>query len=230
MSESEKDKMVKIYILGEGFDEPASSTIITAMEYAGFQLTTGVGCREGFCGACATLYREKGDYKLQAGLACQTVVSDGMYIAQIPFVPAEKPIYDITKLTPDIEPIKILYPSVFRCVACNTCTKACPQDIEVMDYVQALIKGDIEKAADLSFDCIRCGLCALRCPAEIVQYNAGILARRLTGRYLLKKSPDLEPRVKEIAEGKYDKELNKLIKMNKEKIKKLYYEREIKLG
>lgn len=226
---SEKIKKVKVYIMGEAFDVPDSCTIMSAMEYAGFQLRRGVGCREGFCGACATIYREKGDYKLKPGLACQTVVSDGMYIAQIPFVPAEKPIYDITKLSPDIDTIKTIYPTVFRCVACNTCTKACPQDIEVMDYIQALEQGDIAKAADLSFDCIRCGLCALRCPSEIVQYNAAILARRLCGRYLLEKSADLETRVKEISEGKYDKEIKEMMKIDKEKIKKIYYEREIKL-
>ena len=105
---------VKVYILGEGFDVPEGSTIISALEYAGFQLTVGVGCREGFCGACGTLYREKGDYKLKAGLACQTVVTDGMNIAQIPFVPAEKPIYDINKVEPDIEAFKTLYPILFR--------------------------------------------------------------------------------------------------------------------
>lgn len=225
---SKTEEMVKVYFLGEGFDVPASSTILTAFEYAGFQLTTGVGCREGFCGACATLYREKGDYKIKPGLACQTMVSDGMHIAQIPFVPAEKAIYDINELDPDINAFKELYPAVFRCVGCNTCTKICPQDIQVMDYVQALIKGDIAKAADLSFDCIRCGLCALRCPSEIVQYNAGILARRLYGKYLMKKSPELEKRVKEIAEGMYDAKLAEVGAMNRAQLKEIYYARKIK--
>ena len=224
-----EEKTVKVYILGEGFDVPADATIMAAMEYAGFQLTHGVGCREGFCGACATIYREKGDYKLQAGLACQTVVTDGMYIATIPFVPAEKPTYDIAQLKPDINTIKEIYPIVFRCVACNTCTKACPQDIEVMDYVQALIQGNIAKAADLSFDCIRCGLCALRCPAEIVQYNAAILARRLYGCYLMKKSPHLEQRVEEISQGKYDSDMEELKKMPKDKLRDRYYHREINI-
>ncbi|MCD6205008.1 MAG: 4Fe-4S dicluster domain-containing protein [Candidatus Marinimicrobia bacterium] len=226
---SQEQKMVKVFIMGEAYDVPEGSTIIMAMEYAGFQLKRGVGCREGFCGACATVYREKGDYKLKGGLACQTVVKDGMTLAQIPFVPAEKPIYDIRELTPDIDTIKALFPTVFRCVACNTCTKACPQEIKVMDYIQALKRGDIARAADISFDCIRCGLCALRCPAEIVQYNAATLAQRLYGRYLNKKSPELEERITEIENGKYEKELNELVEMPREELSKRYYEREIKL-
>ena len=98
-----------------------------------------------------------------------------------------------------------------------------------MDYIQALKRGDIARAADLSFDCIRCGLCALRCPAEIVQYNAAMLAQRLYGRYLAKKSEELDRRIEEIKEGKYDKELDKLMKMDKRELSELYYSREIKL-
>ncbi|MDO9548967.1 MAG: 4Fe-4S dicluster domain-containing protein [Candidatus Marinimicrobia bacterium] len=226
---SEEQKMVKAFIMGEAYDVPEGSTIIMAMEYAGFQMKRGVGCREGFCGACATVYREKGDYKLKGGLACQTVVTEGMTLAQIPFVPAEKPIYDIKKLTPDVDTIKALFPTVFRCVACNTCTKACPQEIKVMDYVQALKRGDIARAANLSFDCIRCGLCALRCPAEIVQYNAATLAQRLYGRYLNKKSPELEERIVEVKNGKYVDELDELVEMPRDELSKRYYSREIKL-
>lgn len=226
---STKRKMVKVYISGELFEVPEGSTIISALEYAGFQLKRGIGCREGFCGACATVYREKGDYKLQGGLACQTVVTEGMAITQIPFVPSEKQIYDINELEADVSTFMKLYPSVFRCISCNTCTKVCPQDIEVMDYIQALVRGDIAEAADLSFDCIRCGLCALRCPAEIVQYDAATLAQRLYGKYLAKKSPELDSRLKELEAGKYDDEIEELKKMKKDELSKRYYDREIKI-
>jgi succinate dehydrogenase/fumarate reductase-like Fe-S protein len=226
---SDKRKMINVFIMGEANEVPVGSTIIMAFEYAGYQLKKGIGCREGFCGACATIYREKGDYKLKGGLACQTVVTEGMSISQIPFVPAEKPIYNMDEITPDINTIKELFPTVFRCVSCNTCTKACPQDIQVMDYIQALKKGNIAEAADLSFDCIRCGLCALRCPAEIVQYNAATLAQRLYGKYLAKKSPELIKRIKEIEDGKYDKGIKELKEMNKKNLTKKYYSREIKL-
>ena len=227
---AENRKMIDVYLAGEKLQVPEGSTIIMALEYAGFQIKRGVGCREGYCGACGTVYREKGDYKLKGGLACQTVVTDGMAITQIPFVPAEKPVYDINELEPDVSSFIKLFPSVFRCVSCNTCTKACPQEIQVMDYIQAIIRGDIERAANLSFDCIRCGLCALRCPAEIVQYNNAILARRLYARYLAPKSPELDARLKELDEKKYDEELEELTKMPKEKLSEKYYSREIKIS
>lgn len=227
---SETQKMVKVYIMGEAYLVPEGTTIIGAFEYAGFQVKRGVGCREGFCGACATVYREKGDYKLKGGLGCQTVVTDEMYIAQIPFVPAEKPIYNMDEIKADVSTFIELYPTVFRCVSCNTCTKSCPQDIKVMDYVQSIIRGDIAEAANLSFDCIRCGLCALRCPAEIVQFNVAILAQRLYGKYVAPQSKNLAERVNEVNEGKYDEELNDLMSMEKQALVDKYYNREIKIS
>ncbi|MFX1503850.1 MAG: 4Fe-4S dicluster domain-containing protein, partial [Promethearchaeota archaeon] len=66
--------------------------------------------------------------------------------------------YTIEETEPTAESIFALYPELFRCVACNNCTKACPMEVEVMDYISALKQGDIAKAARLSFDCIQCGL------------------------------------------------------------------------
>ena len=123
-----------------------------------------------------------------------------------------------------------LYPEVYRCLACNTCTKACPQDIEVMEYIQASLRGDIAKAADLSFDCLMCGLCAARCPAEIVQYNVALLARRLYSRHVAPKAMHLDKRVKEVRKGKFDKELADLKKMKKKEISPLYDARDIEPG
>lgn len=223
----EKREMVTIYVMGNAYKVPADATIMGALEYAGYQLKRGVGCREGFCGACATVYRLPGDYKLYTGLACSTLVEDEMYLTQIPFVPAKKPVYNINKLEPTVVAFQKIYPEVFRCVACNTCTKACPQDIEVMDYIQAVIRGDIAKAADLSFDCLCCGLCAIRCPAEIVQYNVALLARRLYGKYLSSKNEQLDKRIEEIKQGKYDKQISELMSIGLEALKKKYFERDI---
>ena len=227
MDEEIQQKLIPIYILSRKYYVPEGSTIITAMEYAGFKLKKGVGCREGFCGACASLYRLPGDYKLHGGLGCQTVVQPEMQIVQIPFTPAQKATYDIDELKPEPGVFAKYYPEVYRCVQCNTCTKICPQELQVMDYVQALMRGDIELVADLSFDCIMCGLCTARCPAEISQFNAAILARRLYGKYLSKKGDFLPKRIKEIEEGKYEEEFKEIMSLSREELKKRYYERDI---
>ena len=227
VKEAVKKQMVTVFIMGKSHRVPADATIMGAIEYAGYQIKRGAGCREGFCGACATVFRFPNDYKIYTGLACTTLVKDGMYLSQLPSIPAHKPVYNINKLEPSVSTFQKIFPEVFRCVACNTCTKACPQDLEVMDYIQAIKQGDIEKAMDLSFDCLCCGLCAIRCPAEIVQYNVGLLAKRLFGKYLSKKSKDLEKRLKEIKSHKYDREYLSLMKMNKEELKKKYYERDL---
>ena len=70
-------KMVTVYIMGKQYDVPEGLTIQKALEYAGMRLLRGCGCRGGFCGACGTVYRTEGDYKLKVALACQTVVEDG---------------------------------------------------------------------------------------------------------------------------------------------------------
>lgn len=220
-------KMVRIYIMGKEYDVPEGLTIMKAMEYAGYRYIRGAGCRAGFCGACATVFRKEGEYKLHADLACQTTVEDGMYLVQLPFTPANKAVYDITKVRADDKALVNFYPEVARCVSCNTCTKACPQELEVMDYIQASLRGDIQRAADLSFDCIQCGLCAMRCPAEIAHYHVGQLARRLAGKYLALPAPELARRVEEIRKGVFDKEIKKLMAMSVTRLKKLYNARDI---
>ena len=219
-------ELVTVNIMGKAYKVPADATIMGAIEYAGYQIKRGAGCREGFCGACATVYRIPNDFKIYAGLSCTTLVQDGMFIGLLPFVPAEKPVYDINSITPDVTTFQELYPEVFRCIACNTCTKSCPQDLEVMDYIQAVMRGDIEQAMDLAFDCLSCGLCALRCPAEIVQHNVGILARRIYGKYLAARSPELLARIKEIDEGVHNKEYKKLMGMPHKELKEIYFNRD----
>ena len=223
----EEEKFVTIYIMGKEYKVPAALTIMKAVEYAGYRYIRGAGCRAGFCGACTTVFRKKGDYKLYTALACQTKVEDGMYLTQLPFIPANKAKYDINKLSDNGALLLQYYPELARCVSCNTCTRSCPQELSVMYYVQAAIRGDIAKVAELSFDCIQCGICALRCPAEIVQYHVGQLARRLYGKFIQKRSRNLEKRLKEIEEGKYEEELNKLMTMPIEKLKEVYSSRDI---
>lgn len=88
---------VNIYLFGKKYSVPDNLTVMSAMEYAGYRLVRGCGCRNGFCGACATIYRIKGDRTLRTCLACQTLVKDEMYIATLPFFPLVKQVYDIER-------------------------------------------------------------------------------------------------------------------------------------
>ncbi len=214
-------KLVTIYVMGKWYQVPAGLTITKALEYLGYRLVRGVGCRAGFCGACTTLWVKKNDYKLYSGLACQTMVEDGMYLVQIPFVPAEKRIYNIEELEPNGSVVLALYPEVTRCIGCNACTKVCPQEIQVMDTIQEIIRGNIAKAARMAFDCISCGSCSLRCPAEIKHFYVFQLVRRLYGKYIAPKAKHLEKRVKEIEERKYDGALDRLIRAGPDKWREL---------
>ena len=227
--ENNESNLVTIYVMGKKHRVPADLTIMKAMEYAGHQFRRGAGCRGGYCGACATIYRTEGSYKLQGALACQKIVEDGMYIAQIPFCPAEKKRYDIDQVRADAGTFLEYYPEIARCLSCNTCTKACPQDIMVMDYVQAALRGDVEEAAKLSFDCINCGLCAIRCPAEIVPYNIGQLARRLYSKYIDGPAEHVLKKVKEVEEGKFDSEIEEMKILDRKTLQERYETREKRL-
>ena len=209
-----KTEKVKIHIMGKEYEVPATLTIMKALEYSGYRYIRGCGCRGGVCGACSTVYRLPGDYKIKVGLACQTVIESDMYLTQIPFYPANRAVYDIEEVKPVVDEVLKRYPEIARCLCCNTCNKACPQELEVMDYIQAALRGDFEKVARLSFECIMCGLCVSRCPAEIVHYNVAVLCRRLYAKYMVLKAEHLNKRVKEIEEKKFDEELNKYEKIN----------------
>jgi succinate dehydrogenase/fumarate reductase-like Fe-S protein len=219
---AERTELIPIFIMGKRYDVPPSLTIMKAMEWAGYTLIRGVGCRGGFCGACATVYRIKDDPKLYFGLACQTVVRPEMYLGQIPFFPAKRANYDISQLQPNAATLFKVYPELLRCLGCGTCTKACPQELNVKGYMAAAMRGDIAMVANMSFDCIMCGLCAARCPAEEPQYNIGILARRLYGRYLAPRSEHLQSRVTEIRSGRYEAELAELKSLDFNELKTRY--------
>ena len=68
MSTNEKEapvqKMATVYIMDKQHDVPAEATIMGAIEHAGYQIIRGAGCREAYCGACATVYRMPDDHKI----------------------------------------------------------------------------------------------------------------------------------------------------------------------
>jgi len=221
------EDLVPIFIMGKKYNVPASLTIMKAMEYSGYQLVRGAGCRGGFCGACSTVYRLPDDYRLQIGLACQTMVEPGMHLAQIPFYPAHRADYRLEELQPTFQTVVQTYPELLRCLSCGTCSKVCPQDIDVKQYMADAMRGDINGVADRSFDCIMCGLCVSRCPADEVQPNIAILCRRLYGRYLAPKAQHLAQRAAEIEAGIFDDDLSRMKRLAEEELRKTYNERDI---
>jgi len=219
--------MVDVYIMGRHYRVPQGLTILTALEYCGYRVVRGCGCRAGFCGACATVYNFRSDAQLRYDLACQKTVEQDMYLVQIPFFPALKAIYDLEKIEASGEQILALYPDIAKCFGCNTCTKSCPQELETMWFMSDALRGDIRQVASKSFDCVMCGLCAARCPQGLVPYNVALLCRRLYGHYLAPTSQHLEDRIAEIRAGRFDAEMEKLKKMGQRELRRLYDQREI---
>ena len=221
------DNFVNIYVAGKLYTVPDGMTIMNAMEYAGYKHIRGCGCRAGFCGACATIYRIKGESELKFCLACQTRVQDNMYIASLPFFPTQKKTYDIEKVGPSQTLMMELYPEIYSCIGCNACTKACPQGLNVMQYIAYAQRGEYEKCAHASFDCIACGMCSSRCPAGISHPMVSLLARRINGKYIASESEHLDKRVQEIIDGDYDAIVMELSEKPVEKLKEMYDHRDI---
>ena len=128
------EQMVNVFIMGKQYKVTASLTIMKAFEYAGYKLIRGCGCRNGFCGACATVYRIKGDRELKVCLACSTQVEEGMYLTQLPFYPLIKELYNIEEVKPTEQLMMQLYPEIYSCIGCNSCTNSCTQGLNVAVY------------------------------------------------------------------------------------------------
>ncbi|MFA4836292.1 MAG: 4Fe-4S dicluster domain-containing protein [Dehalococcoidia bacterium] len=219
--------MIPIYVMGKRYEVPEGLTIMKALEYAGYKYIRGCGCRGGICGACGTIYRKPDDYKIYSALACQTAAEPNMYLTQLPFYPANHASCNYAELKGVPEDIYKLYPELFRCVACNACSKICPMDVPVMDVIAYIKRGDIEKAAREAFDCIQCGLCTSRCFAEAPQYHIMQLARRIYGGKLAPKAMHNAQAAQAVKDHKFDPMLKELMSMNKDQLKKVYNEREI---
>ena len=125
----------------------------------------------------------------------------------------EKVAYDLNELAPTSMAVLEVYSILTQCQGCNTCTKSCPQDIDVLRYISCALRGEIAKAAKGSFECMMCGLCAAKCPVKLPVHHIGLLCRRLYGRYEVPQAQHLASRVAEIKEGKFDAELEELKKM-----------------
>ena len=148
-------------------------------------------------------------------------------MASIPFFPTDKRTYDINEVKPEQRIMMDLYRRSTAASAVTPARKACTQDLNVMQYIAYAQRGEFEKCAEESFDCIGCGCCSVRCPAEISHPMVGVLARRLTGKYIAPESKHLTERVEEIHHGEYDQLIEQIMEKPIEEMQELYNNREI---
>ncbi len=135
MEQPSESNLIPIYIMNQLHYVPEGLTIMRALEHAGYRLIHGVGCRGGFCGACATTYRVGDLPRLHMALACQDLAVAEMRLVQLPYFPPRKATYDLDAIGDPALQALALYPELASCLGCNTCNKSCPQGLKVMEYV-----------------------------------------------------------------------------------------------
>lgn len=216
-----RPKMVTVEIAGKKYEVPEGITVIKALWYAGQEVIRGIGCLGGFCGACATYYRTKDDPKVKTCLACQTAVQDGMSFSMAPPFPARKATYNLAELKDPKQDLFNLYPEAPLCRNCNACTEACPQTIDVREGVWRAVFGDFKAVSEMFMDCVMCGLCAPVCIADIAPNFVALYASRVQGAHLMERPERLDRRIKEIADGKYKAEWDRILAMNEQELAKV---------
>ena len=210
--------MVTVEIDGKPFQVPAGITLMKALWHTGQEVTRGAGCLGGFCGACATYYRTKDDPKVKTCLSCSHAVEDGMSFSFAPPFPARKATYDLTQIEDPKQALFELYPEAPLCRNCNACTEACPQQIDVREGVWKAVFGDFKAVSETFMDCVMCGLCAPVCIADIAPSLVGVYASRAYGVREMEKPAGLSDRIQAIAEGQYDDDWKRVLKMTNEEL------------
>ena len=60
------------------------------------------------------------------------------------------------------------------CIGCNACTKACTQDLNVMQYIAYAQRGELREMCRGIFDCVAADARLVRCPAGISHPMVGL--------------------------------------------------------
>ena len=205
--------MVAVTVNDFSCQVPHGITAIQALWYAGERPIKGIGCLGGSCGACVFSYRIGNDSSIKTGLACQTLVEEGMQFA---FPPQPSPLlmkpgasYTLEDLQPVKEQLVKFYPEARRCTNCMACNWVCPQGIDARAMVRRATAGDFADSAERYTTCIMCGLCATVCDVGIAPQRVGLFAHRAVARSL---SPPaaLLARIEEIRSGVFEAQWNNI--------------------
>lgn len=196
---------VRLVIDGHLIDGEPGTSLLQAWVAAGLPLTENVGCMgQGVCGACRVLVRREGERLARTGLACETLVEDGMQVAFINLSRGSRPhAYNLQALGDSwdaIGRIDEFFPEAKRCRHCSGCDSACPKGIQVEAMVNLAAVGQTYAAAELFDGCVQCNLCVAACPEHIDPSHLGQFVRRMTASMTLRPS-DLIMRLHEIEAG-----------------------------
>jgi len=212
------EDLVTVEIMGKKYRVPGGITFVQAMWHTGHEITRGIGCLGGVCGACSTLYRRRGSHELQSGLACQLIVEEGVSFSMLTSFPVRKATYHLEDISDPKQDLFKYYPEVAHCRNCNACTEACPQGIDVRTGIWKAAFGDFNGASDLFTSCVMCNLCVPVCIAEISSNQVGLYVRRMRGAFLDQMPQALTKRIQEINEGRFDPEWDRLLNFPVEKL------------
>lgn len=188
---------------------PSAITAIQALWYAGERPIKGIGCLGGSCGACVFSYRIGNDPAIKTGLACQTLVEEGMRFSFSPQSIKPGAVYTLQDLQPAKEQLAKFYPEARRCTNCMACNWVCPQGIDARAMVRRATAGDFADSAERYTTCIMCGLCATVCDVAIAPQRVGLFAHRAVARSL-PPPVALLARIEEIRSGVFEAEWNNI--------------------
>lgn len=133
-----------------------------------------------------------------------------------PSDPSKKTISPLPTESPSRNTLFQYFPETRRCVACQACSTACPQDIDVMAGVRDAINGDLAAVAERFTTCVMCGICAAVCESRIRPHRMGLYARRLTAAFYPKEASDLVNRIEEIRSGRFEAEWAEIMQSDDE--------------
>lgn len=204
--------------MGKPYRVPEGISVVQAYWYTGHEITRGIGCLGGVCGACSTVYRTKSDYELKTGLGCQLLVEEGMSFSLVPNYPVHKAAYNLEDIRDPKQELFKYFPESSMCRNCNACTEACPQGINVREGLWKTVFGDFQGAADEFMSCVMCGLCVPVCIADIASNQVGLYARRTYGVFFADRPEGLKERIQEIESGKFDPEWKKILGMGEKEL------------
>lgn len=212
-------QFINITISGKPFSVPQGMNAIQAIWHCGIDLTHGIGCLGGVCGACTMTYKI-GNTPVKTALACQTMVVEGMNFSlyqpdfkrSVPYKTSLDPAKQMENSDLKAHFNETLS-STRRCVSCGACTMVCPQEIDAMKGVKEAINSNFKTVSDLFLNCVMCGLCASVCEVNVLPHLVGLYSRKVTALFLTPKNLQLARRIEEIKEGRYDPEWDSIFKM-----------------